>query len=147
MEEKNIKKISGIDDVAHFKTPKTLTKPTVINPDDCDWLFCKKPGGEKNVIEPGDSFYKWIIPGEKMKVGIWRALPGEGFWMDLHSDGDEFWYILKGECAFWNPDEKELKTVKQGEFLYVPAGVRHQSYNISAEEMVLLFCIAPVPVE
>ena len=58
MEEKNIKNKSGIKDIAHFHPPKKLTKPIAINPDEIDWLFLKKPGGEKDLVEQGDSFFK-----------------------------------------------------------------------------------------
>lgn len=131
-------------DVAQFSAPKTLTEATAVNPDDVDWLFLKKPGGVVDVVEPGDSCFKIVIPGEKVQAGIWQALPGEVFWMDLHPESDEFWYIIKGECTFWLPDTKEMKTAKQGEFFYVPAGVRHQSINRSTEELVLIYASAPV---
>ena len=144
MEERTVKNKSGINDVAHFKPPKKLTKPTAINPDEIDWLFLKKPGGEKDLVEQGDSFFKITVPGQNVQAGIWKALPGEGFWMDLHPKSDEFWYIIKGECTFWLPDTKETKIAKQGQFFYVPAGVRHQSINRSTEELILIFASAPV---
>ena len=144
MEEEKTKKRSGIKDTAHFYPPKKLTRPTAIDPDEIDWLFLKKPGGEKDLVEPGDSFFKITVPGKKIQAGIWKALPGEGFWMDLHPKSDEFWYIIKGECTFWLPDTKETKIARQGQFFYVPAGVKHQTINRSDEEVILIFASAPI---
>ena len=144
-DEKNKnEKIAGPEDIAQFAPPKKLTRPTAINPDDVDWLFLKKPGGCIDLYEKGDTCFKITVPGEKIQAGIWRALPEEGFWMDLHPESDEFWYIIKGECTFWLPDTKEMKVAKQGEFFYVPAGVRHQSINRTTEELILIFASAPV---
>ena len=143
MEEKNTENKSDVHDVHQFIPPQKLTRPTCIDPKDVDWLFLKKPGGEKELFEPGDSLFKIIVPGQKVTAGIWKALPGEGFWMDLHPKSDEFWYIIKGECTFWLPDSKETKIAKQGQFFYVPAGIRHQSINRSTEELILIYSEAP----
>ena len=144
MKEEEINTKSGVKDVAQFKPPKKFTEPTTIDPDKIDWLFLKKPGGEKDLVESADTFFKITVQGENIQAGMWRAQPGEGFWMDFHANSDEFWYIIKGECMFWLPDTKETKIAKQGEFFYVPAGVRHQSINRSSEELILIFASAPV---
>lgn len=147
MDDEKVKNVSGEEDTAQFNPPKKLTKPTCIDPDEIDWLFLKKPGGEKELFEPSDTFFKIIVNGEKIQAGIWKALPGESFWMDLHPKSDEFWYIIKGECTFWLPDTKETKIAKQGQFFYVPAGIRHQSINRSSEELILIYASAPVESE
>ncbi|MCL5072949.1 MAG: cupin domain-containing protein [Actinobacteria bacterium] len=140
-DKKNNKK--NLDDFLHFNPPKKLIKPEVINPDEIDWLFLKKPKGEKNLFETGDTLFKMIVSAEKIQVGIWRALPGEYFWMDIHPDSDEIWYILKGECTLWLPETKEIKVAKAGEFFYVPAGIKNQSINRSTEELILIYVLAP----
>lgn len=138
------RRLAGMQDVAHFTPPETLTEPQAIDPKKIPWLFLKKPGGEIDVFEPGDSLFKLCVTGETIQAGLWRALPGEMFWMDRHEGSDELWYIIEGEATFWLPDTRQTMVAERGEFFFVPAGARHQTINRGDEALLVLFASAPV---
>lgn len=137
-------RIATENDVAQFTPPKFFTGPRQIDPDDLPWLFLKKPGGNIDLFEPGDSQFKICVTSEKVQAGLWRALPGEMYWMDLHPESDEFWYIISGTSTFWLPDVQEMYEVPAGQFFYVPGNMRHQTINRGSEPLLVLFASAPV---
>jgi mannose-6-phosphate isomerase-like protein (cupin superfamily) len=131
-------------DISHFDPPAFFVGPRHIDPAEIPWLFLKKPGGHIGVFEPGDSQFKLCVTSPKIQAGLWRALPGEMYWMDIHPDSDEFWYVISGVSTFWLPDVKELYEVPAGQFFYVPGNMRHQTINRSPEPLLVLFASAPV---
>lgn len=136
--------IATEQDVAQFTAPAFLTKPTKVDPTELPWLFLKRPGGQKNLFEPGDSQFKLCVTSHRVQAGIWRALPGEMYWMDLHPDSDELWYVIRGVATFWLPEVQEMYEVPSGSFFYVPGSMKHQTINRGNEVLEVLFASAPV---
>jgi quercetin dioxygenase-like cupin family protein len=62
--------------------------------------------------------------------------PGFGHEFHLHTDREEFLYILKGSIEQWIGEEKRI--LGPGDVVYVPAGVVHASYNAGDEDAQLL---------
>ena len=58
--------------------------------------------------------------------------PGGRAKAHLHEAHETAIYVIKGEASMWYDEnlEKHL-TVKEGEFLYIPAGMPHLPYNDS----------------
>jgi quercetin dioxygenase-like cupin family protein len=99
----------------------------------------------------------WRLEGEECKtlVGLWIStehltvgqiylLPGQH--TDLHSHGgDESLYLLAGTLHVHVPGSpgQSWFELNPRDGFYVPQGVPHRYYNISAEPARLLFAVAP----
>jgi quercetin dioxygenase-like cupin family protein len=99
----------------------------------------------------------WRLEGEASKtlVGVWistehltvgqiELMPGQH--TDLHTHGgDESLYQLSGTLHVHTPANNGQSWFELGprDGFYVPQGVPHQYYNVSAEPARLLFAVAP----
>jgi uncharacterized RmlC-like cupin family protein len=99
----------------------------------------------------------WRLEGEAAKtlVGLWistehltvgqiELMPGQH--TDLHTHGgDESLYLLSGTLHVHTPANNGQSWFELGprDGFYVPQGVPHQYYNVSAEPARLLFAVAP----
>ncbi|MBM3265532.1 MAG: cupin domain-containing protein [candidate division Zixibacteria bacterium] len=80
---------------------------------------------------------------DRMVTGLWRLYPGHESDPDLHPDADEIYYVVAGEGRLVLGDESY--TVRAGMTVFIPANVRHQSFNAGPEDLVYYFIFAPAP--
>ena len=81
---------------------------------------------------------------EQLTVGTIRLLPGQH--TDAHAHGgDESLYLLAGTLNVRVPDNSGQRwfELKPRDGFFVPMGVPHQYYNVSAEPVHLIFGVAP----
>jgi quercetin dioxygenase-like cupin family protein len=81
---------------------------------------------------------------EHLTVGTLSLLPGQH--TDAHAHGgDESLYVLGGTLNVRVPDNDGQRwfELKPRDGFYLPAGVPHQYYNVSAEPARLIFGVAP----
>jgi len=63
--------------------------------------------------------------------------PGAKANAHLHENHETAIYVLKGEAQIWYGDNlSEHMIVREGEFLYIPAGVPHCPANLSDDEVI-----------
>lgn len=63
--------------------------------------------------------------------------PGAKANTHLHENHETAIYVIKGEAQMWYGDNlSEHMIVREGEFLYIPAGVPHCPANLSDDEVV-----------
>ncbi|SEM51692.1 cupin domain-containing protein [Paenibacillus sp. OV219] len=61
--------------------------------------------------------------------------PGGRSKAHLHQDHETAIYVLRGKAAMWHGEQLEQYVeVEAGQFLYIPAGVPHLTYNVSDTE-------------
>jgi quercetin dioxygenase-like cupin family protein len=104
-----------------------------------------------------ESDVMWRLEGEEPKtlVGLWistehltvgqiELLPGQHTEMHAHG-GDEGLYLLSGTLHVHVPANgaQSWFELSPRDGFYVPQGVPHQYYNVSAEPARLLFAVAP----
>ncbi|MGI5397391.1 cupin domain-containing protein [Streptomyces sp. CA-251251] len=67
--------------------------------------------------------------------------PGSGPIAHLHRHSDEAFYLLHGELEFLDGDETFMAA--EGDFVFVPRGVRHRFKNVSTTEVKMAFFFTP----
>jgi quercetin dioxygenase-like cupin family protein len=72
------------------------------------------------------------------------AAPGEGPLLHVHSDEDEFIYILEG--AFKVKLENDLITATPGSFVFIPRGTPHAWQNVSDASARFLAGVMPAAI-
>lgn len=130
---------------ARAPVPGSPRRPLVIDPVDVPLTLYTRPGrpGPQDRYEPGDALMRTIIASDRYEVGLFEALPGESFWVDVHQDADEFLYIISGELTMVLPKLREAIVVRQGQFLQNPPHTYHQAVNRGPELLKVLYCAPP----
>lgn len=67
--------------------------------------------------------------------------PGGGHNFHKHPDQEEVIYVVEGEIEQWL--EKEKRTLKPGDSVFIPADVVHASFNLSGKAAKALAILAP----
>lgn len=70
-----------------------------------------------------------------------RIVPGAGHPFHTHPEMDEIIYVLSGEMTQWL--EKESRTLRPGDSIFIPRGVVHGCLNQSAGECEFLAVLTP----
>ena len=102
---------------------------------DMDWLPLSEPG-----IDTRGIFFKPLRkePDSGRPVSfILRFDPGASYPYHSHPEGEEI-LVLAGSCHI------EGATLKEGDYLYTPAGFRH---GVTSEGGCVLFLMVPAEVE
>ena len=99
-------------------------------------------------IGPGDS-YRFIVTGEE-SGGAYFAMeayvpPGGGPPPHIHTNEDETFYVLEGECDFLLGDRWISAGV--GDFVNVPRGTVHCFMNRSERDAKLVLTFSPAGIE
>ena len=76
-------------------------------------------------------------------AGLWRLAPGNQSAPDVHPGEAEIYYVVCGEGKLLLEDEEY--TVREGMTVYIPAGVRHQSFNDGPEDLCYYYAFSPPP--
>jgi quercetin dioxygenase-like cupin family protein len=104
------------------------------------------PFGETEVERlPGKTHFWHCKPGMVADTNLMfvraQLPPGEAHPFHFHPKMEEILYILSGEAEQWI--EKEKRVMKAGDSIYLPAGMVHGTYNISAETLDFLAVLSP----
>jgi quercetin dioxygenase-like cupin family protein len=70
-----------------------------------------------------------------------RILPGAGHPFHTHPEMDEIIYVLSGEMTQWL--EKESRTLRPGDSVFIPRGIVHGCLNQGAGECEFLAILTP----
>lgn len=63
--------------------------------------------------------------------------PGKKANAHLHENHETAIYVLKGESQMWYGDDlSEHMIIREGEYVYIPAGVPHCPTNLSNDEVI-----------
>ena len=104
-------------------------------------------------VPAGEGIQRWVAGdtysikavGQQTKgtLGLVEASvpPGAGPIAHIHAVGDEAFYILDGQLEFL--DGERVYTAKTGDFIYVPAGIRHRFKNKHVHTARMLFMFTP----
>jgi gentisate 1,2-dioxygenase len=80
---------------------------------------------------------------DQLHVAEFHLEPGATFDPpDIHG-GDEIYYMISGEVEVLDPDSGRIVTARAGDFVVIPEGVFHRTYNFSSEPAVILTGFAP----
>lgn len=97
---------------------------------------------EKDTLE-NENFRKVIFTAENMQLVLMSIEPNDEIGEEMHEDVDQFIRIEKGSGkAILNGEEYEIM---DGSSVVIPAGVRHNIVNSSAEEKLKLYTIYSPP--
>jgi len=80
---------------------------------------------------------------EEISAGLWWLAPGNQSEADVHPEAAEIYYVVSGQGRLVM-DEDEFE-VSQGMAVYIPAGVKHQSFNTGEEDLCYFYAFAPPP--
>ena len=103
------------------------------------------------VIRPGNTFdgkqgfsyFAGISAETTGSTGICMHMlklpPGARAKAHLHENHETAIYVIKGEGKMWYGENlSEVLTVREGEYLYIPAGMPHCPANVSDEEVIAI---------
>ncbi|MDD2909667.1 MAG: cupin domain-containing protein [Candidatus Pacebacteria bacterium] len=97
---------------------------------------------EKDTLE-NENFRKVIFTAKNMQLVLMSLEPNEEIGEEMHDDVDQFIRIEKGNGkAILNGEEYEIM---DGSSVVIPAGVKHNIINSSAEEKLKLYTIYSPP--
>lgn len=81
------------------------------------------------------------VGAQGIHLQIVRIPPGGKAKAHKHENHETALYVLSGESGTWYGDQLEKHVIaKAGDFLYIPANVPHQPYNLSDTES----CVAVI---
>jgi len=80
---------------------------------------------------------------EHISSGSFWLSPGHETVADIHPDAEEIYYVVSGEGKLVMDGEQFR--VSKGMTVYIPTGVKHQSFNDGDEELVYFYVFAPPP--
>ncbi|MDB6053526.1 MAG: Thermophilic glucose-6-phosphate isomerase [Verrucomicrobiales bacterium] len=113
------------------------------------WRFVSFNEAEVEQVPPGKVHHWYNKPGLVADTDLMfvRAHldPGQSHGFHFHPKMEEILYILSGTAEQWV--EKEKKILKEGDMLYVPAGVIHGTYNIGDDKLAFLAILSPAKSE
>lgn len=90
------------------------------------------------------NFRQVLFTAQHSQLVVMSILPGEEIGDEVHPKVDQFFRIEKGEAKFIF-NEKEERTVHQGDAVLVPAGTFHNVVNTSKTQTLKLYTIYSPP--
>lgn len=82
-----------------------------------------------------------VVQFGTIKILAGGAGPQQTEW-DSHP-GDIVFYVLKGPMTFYVKEQGETFDVKEGDFMYIPAGMTYKVINYYGKSIEALFSVAP----
>jgi mannose-6-phosphate isomerase-like protein (cupin superfamily) len=89
-------------------------------------------------------FRKVLFTAPHSQLVVMCLLPGEEIGDEVHPNVDQFFRIEQGEATFVF-NEKEKRSVHDGDAVVVPAGTYHNVVNTSTTTMLKLYTIYSPP--
>ncbi|MEM3397737.1 MAG: cupin domain-containing protein [Nitrososphaerota archaeon] len=85
-----------------------------------------------------------LLKTDRLEIGILEISPGvrfpkEGY--SIHSENDEFAYVLSGEVVF-SADKESIK-LREGMILYNKKGTPHATANLGGKPARVLWILSP----
>ncbi|NIR17895.1 MAG: cupin domain-containing protein [Desulfobacterales bacterium] len=115
-ERKEMRKVVLVDDVKYEKV---------------DW------GLTKNLVGPQN------VESKRLKVNITEYLPGYVHKLHAHPGQEEVIYVLSGKGV--TETEEDRREIGPGSVVFVPAGLRHATLNLSDSEPLKAIIIKAPP--
>ena len=113
-----------------------------------EWRFVSFDETEVERL-PGKTHYWFCKPGMVKDTNLMfvraQLPPGEAHRFHFHPKMEEILYILSGTAEQWV--EREKKTMRAGDSLYLPAGIVHGTYNIGSDTLDFLAILSPAKSE
>ena len=108
------------------------------------WRFVSFEETEVEAL-PGKTHYWHNKPGMVKDTDLMfvraQLPPGQAHPFHFHPKMEEILYILSGTAEQWV--EREKKTMRAGESLYLPAGIIHGTFNSGNEPLDFLAILSP----
>jgi quercetin dioxygenase-like cupin family protein len=118
------------------------------NPSLPGWRFVSFHETEVEKL-PGKTHHWHCRPGMVRDTNLMfvraQLPPGEAHEFHFHPRMEEVLYVLSGTAEQWVEQEKRL--MRQGESLYLPAGIVHGTYNIGNDTLDFLAVLSPAKSE
>jgi quercetin dioxygenase-like cupin family protein len=112
------------------------------------WRFVSFDESEVERL-PGKTHHWFCKPGMVKDTNLMfvraQLPPGEAHQFHFHPKMEEILYILSGTAEQWV--ERENKTMRAGDSLYLPAGIVHGTYNIGSDTLDFLAILSPAKSE
>ncbi len=109
-----------------------------------EWRFVSLAETEVENL-PGKVHHWYCKPGMVRDTNLMfvraQLLPGEAHPFHFHPKMEEILYILSGTAEQWV--EREKKSMRQGDSLYLPAGIIHGTYNAGSDPLNFLAILSP----
>lgn len=109
-----------------------------------EWRFVSLAEAEVERL-PGKTHHWFCKPGMVKDTNLMfvraQLPPGEAHRFHFHPKMEEILYILSGTAEQWV--EREKKTMRPGDSLYLPAGIIHGTYNVGSEMLDFLAILSP----
>ena len=108
------------------------------------------PANETEVERLDGKTHDWYFKeglGDSESLVLVRARieHGAGHPFHSHPEMDEIIYVLEGSMEQWL--EEEARTLGPGDTVYIPRGVIHGCYNVSASDCVFLAILTPSKIQ
>lgn len=84
-----------------------------------------------------------FFTSEKLLFSTFELGPGCSLKKDFHPNGDEGYYVLKGELTVILPELNVERKIRVGEVFYIKSGVVHIALNNGKEDTKVIAAIAP----
>lgn len=97
----------------------------------------------EEMTEANEYFRKVLYTAQHMQLVLMTLRPGEDIGQERHDHVDQFFRVEEGEAEAVL--EGEVRKLKEGHVLIVPAGTTHNVRNASADEPLRLYTIYSPP--
>ncbi len=112
------------------------------------WHFLTYAETEHEPVPPGRDHHWYVKPNTAQSDTLVfvraQLAPGASHAFHHHPEMDEIIYVLSGEAEQWY--EREKRTMKSGDTIYIPRGVVHGTYNSSDRELDFLAILTPAKI-
>jgi quercetin dioxygenase-like cupin family protein len=109
------------------------------------WRLVSFSEAEVEPVPPGKVHHWYCKPGMVRETNLLlvraHLLPGEAHRFHHHPHMEELLYVLSGTAEQWV--ERELRIMKPGDSLYLPAGIVHGTYNVGQGVLEFLAVLSP----
>lgn len=109
-----------------------------------DWRFVSLSDAELEKL-PGKTHHWYCKPGMVRDTNLMfvraHLMPGEAHRFHYHPHMEEILYILSGTAEQWV--EREKRTLKAGDSVYLPARLVHATWNIGSDTLDFLAILSP----
>ena len=102
------------------------------------WLGLDTPGFRRKVFRTVD---KKLVDSKHIVAGLTVFEPGESSSRHNHDGSEEVDIILRGSGTLIEGDEQA--SFKEGDWMFIPAGVFHQHKNTGNEPLWLIWMYTP----
>ncbi len=113
------------------------------------WHFLTYAQTEHEPVPPGRDHHWFVKPNTEQSDTLVfvraQLAPGASHAFHNHPEMDEIIYVLSGEAEQWY--EREKRTLRAGDAVYIPRGVIHGTYNSSDAELDFLAILTPAKID